>query len=110
MKEIIVDTKKLEEVMRKVDEKKRSLRELEQFFEHLLDPTNLSGSVKIESWSPTRQGETHQRSERFMVNSASKEFRAQVRQLLEEFRASREKELKQEIELMTKFGQSVLEK
>lgn len=103
-----MDTKELDKIMRKVDQKKRDLDEMQRFFDHLLDPKNAAGSVKIESWSVSKQGETYTPSERFMINAASPEFRKQVRELLESFRAEKERELQAEVAAMTAFGQSAL--
>lgn len=103
-----MDTKELDKIMRKVDQKKRDLDEMQRFFDHLLDPNNAAGSIKIESWSVSKQGETYTPSERFMINAASPEFRQEVRALLEGFRAKKEQELQEEVANMTAFGQSAL--
>jgi hypothetical protein len=103
-----MDTKELDQIMRRVDTKKRGLDEMERFFNHLLDPANAAGSVKIESWSVSKQGETYTKNERFLIGAASPEFRQQVRGLLECFRAKTERELQDEVAAMTAFGQSTL--
>ena len=103
-----MDTKQIDQLMRKVDKTKRELEMMQRFFDHLLDPENSAGTVKIESWSKSKPNETHTPHERFFVEAASPEFRQEVRDLLERFRAEKERELQKELAAMTSFGQSVL--